>query len=129
VAAHAPGTRGLDGLIPDGQHHGALARPGEAAPSSAGPRRREPRQPRPPKPASRLATFLGAVSLGFGVLGFIVGLTPWIGAFLAAGPVLFSAVSAWGSFVRSRIRAARLSGLAIAGVAVSALCVVMLLVR
>jgi hypothetical protein len=126
VAAHAPGTRGLDGLIPDGEHHGELARTGEAAPSSAGPRGREPR---PPKPASRLATFLGAVSLGFGVLGFMVGLTPWIGAFLAAGPVLFSALSAWGSFVRSRIRAARVSGLAIAGVAVSVLCVVTLLVR
>lgn len=124
----APGSRGLDGLVPDGQRHGELARRGESSPSSAGSRRGEPRQPRPPKPASRLATFLGALSLGFGIMAFSLGFIPsWFGAVLAAGPLTASVFAAWGSFARSKARAARISAMAIAGVALSALHVALLM--
>ncbi|WP_413249791.1 hypothetical protein [Sinomonas flava] len=129
----APGSRGLDGLVPDGQvpdgqRRGELARRGEASPSSAGSRRREPRQPRPPKPASRLATFLGALSLGFGIMAFSLGFIPsWFGAVLAAGPLTASVFAAWGSFARSKARVARISAMAIAGVTLSALHVALLM--
>ncbi|WP_430298361.1 hypothetical protein [Sinomonas sp. B1-1] len=124
----ARGSRGLDGLVPDGQRHGELARRGEASPSSAGSRRSEPRQPRPPKPASRLATFLGVLCFAAGLTTFTVGFIPggW-GAFLASGPLVFAALAGWGSFARSKARAARISGMAIAGVALSALHVALLM--
>lgn len=72
---------------------------------------------------------LGGASLGFGLMALTLGFVPWIGAVLAAGPLVLSVFGAWGSFARSRFRAARVSAMAIAGVALSALHVLMLFVR
>ncbi|WP_369046317.1 hypothetical protein [Sinomonas sp. P10A9] len=109
------------------QRRGELVRRGESAPSAVAPTRQ--RGPRPYKPVSRLATALGGISLGLGLLALTLGFVPWIGAFLAAPPLLGSVFGAWGSFARSRFRAARISAMAIGGVALSALHVVMLFVR
>lgn len=125
-----------DGVPPLGtpgaanQRHGELVRRSEHAPSPvSAPNRRRPAGPRPPKPVSRLATVLGGVSLGLGLLALTLGFVPWIGAVLAAPPLLGSVFGAWGSFARSKFRAARVSAMAIAGVALSALHVVLLFVR
>lgn len=116
--------------------HGELVRRGERAASpvsrpgsSPGSGQRRSRQPREAKPVSRLATLLGGLSLGLGLLAFTLGFAPWIGAVLAAPPLVGSVFSAWGSFARSKFRAARISAMAVAGVALSALHVVMLFVR
>ncbi|GAB3270536.1 hypothetical protein GCM10027449_05510 [Sinomonas notoginsengisoli] len=128
VGSHVPGSQGIDGLVPDGRRRGEVARRGEPAPSSAQPHRRNmPR--RAPKPLSRLATVLGAISLGFGIMALTLGVVPWIGAFLSAGPLAASALAAWGSFARSKVLAARVSAMAVAGAALSVLHVVMLFVR
>ena len=113
-----------------GQGRGELVRRGEHAPSPVSvPKRRPAAEPRPPKPVSRLATVLGGISLACGLLALTLGFVPWIGAVLAAPPLLGSVFGAWGSFARSKFRAARVSAMAIAGVALSALHVVMLFVR
>jgi hypothetical protein len=117
--------------------HGELARRGERAASpvsppgsSPGSGQRRSRQPREAKPVSRLATLLGGLSFAAGLTAFTLGFIPggW-GLFLAAGPLVFSTLTAWGSFARSKFRAARISAMAVAGVALSALHVVMLFVR
>ncbi|GAB4098112.1 hypothetical protein [Sinomonas halotolerans] len=130
-----------DGVPPGGTgapRGGELVR-GPGIPSSSAPQPRpvpdagrstaEPRGLRPRRPASRLATVLGGAALGFGLMSVTLGLVPWIGALLAALPLAFSVLSAWGSFARSRMRAARVSAMAVAGAALSVLHVVTLFVR
>lgn len=125
----AASGRGLDGLLPDASRRGEVVRAGAGPASPAPAQQRRAAERRPPKPVSRLATGLGAVALGFGILALTLGAVPWIGAFLAAGPLLGSAFAAWGSFARSKVRAARVSAMAVAGVALSALHVILLFVR
>lgn len=112
------------------QSRGERVRRGDSTPSPVtAPKQRRTAEARQPKPVSRLATLLGGVSLGLGLLALTLGFVPWIGAVLAAPPLLGSVFGAWGSFARSKFRAARVSAMAIAGVALSALHVVMLFVR
>lgn len=125
-----------DGVPPAGmpgaasQGRGELVGRGEPAPSRITPKRDRPAAAsRPRKPVSRLATALGCASLCFGLMALTLGFVPWIGAVLAAFPLVASVLGAWGSFARSRFRAARVSAMAVAGVALSALHVVMLFVR
>ncbi|BCT74689.1 hypothetical protein SCMU_05310 [Sinomonas cyclohexanicum] len=123
---------GVPPVAPPGaanQSRGELVRPGEHAPSPVTAGARRSSEPRPAKPVSRLATVLGGVSLGLGLLALTLGFVPWIGAVLAAPPLLGSVFGAWGSFARSKSLAARVSVMAIAGVALSVLHVVMLFVR
>jgi hypothetical protein len=123
--AHGSAAHGLDGLVPDGRQRGELVRRSERPAQPAGRQQR-----RVPKPVSRLATVLGAFSLFFGIAALALGPIPYgIGAFLSSGPLLVSTLAAWGSFARSKVRAARVSAMAVAGVALSVLHVVLLLVR
>ena len=116
-----------DGPLAEGRHRGAIGpRPGRPPLSDAGPRPGRPRRTR--KPASRLATVLGGVSLGFGLFALMLGLVPYIGPVLAAAPLAIAVLAGWGGLARARARAARYPATAITGLGLSLLHIVLMFV-
>ncbi len=114
-------------MLAEGRRGGELVpRPGPAPSFDAG--RRTPRPQRARKPASRLATVLGGVSLGFGLFALMLGLVPYIGPVLAAAPLAVAVLAGWGGLARARARAARYPATAFTGLGLSLLHIVLMFV-
>ena len=75
---------------------------------------------------SRGASVLGGMSLAAGLVALTLGLVPWVGALLAAGPLAIAVLCGWGAIARARAKEARIPAMALLGIALSVLHIVLL---